>query len=400
MYAPAAVLTHLESQTRGMAQGERELASQAHFWKRWGDWFDRRDVSTPDGKLRIVYVTQDLGVGGGHRVVFEHLNGLIDRGHHAELWTLGTETQPDWFDLRAPVRTFEEYPDLVQELADVPAIKVATWWETADRVWEASVRRGIGAYFVQDIETSYYARDVDTHGRVLTTYRPDLAYLTTSQWVTEQLLQHVPSATAISPGVDRTRFPELGLARDEDTILGLGRSNPLKNFPLTRDAYLALPEPRPQLTLFGIEPELAEGLGPRVSYEKLPSDERVNELYNTCTVLLQTSRHEGFCLPILEAMSAGAAVVCTDADGNRDFCEDGVNCLMPAATPRAVRDALQRVLGDPELRARLAEGGRRTAEAYAWPRKLDQLEQFFVTLAAERGDQRFSATSGADRLKT
>jgi glycosyltransferase involved in cell wall biosynthesis len=330
-------------------------------------------------------------------VVFEHLNGLIDRGHDAQLWTLGDETEPDWFDLRAPVRVFKNYARLVDALSDVPAIKVATWWETAEPVWEASVRRGIAAYFVQDIETSYYPRDGDVHARVLTTYRPEMAFLTTSQWVTEQLLQYVPGATAISPGVDRGRFPQLGRERDPATILALGRSNPLKNFPLTRAAYLALPEPRPRLTLFGIEPELAEGLGPEVVYEELPSDERVNELYNTCTVLLQTSRHEGFCLPILEAMSTGAAVVCTDADGNRDFCEDGVNCLMPAAEPRAVRDALQRVLQDADLRARLSEGGLRTAEAYAWPRKLDEIERFFGGLAR---DQRFSATSGAEPLNT
>ena len=43
--------------------------------------------------------------------------------------------------------------------------------------------------------------------------------------------------------------------------------------------------------------------------------------------------HEGFCLPILEAMATGGAVVCTDADGNRDFCADGENCLIARARP-------------------------------------------------------------------
>src|SRR5205085_762288 len=84
--------------------------------------------------------------------------------------------------------------------------------------------------------------------------------------------------------------------------------------------------------LFGIEPELAAGLGERVRYDVRPSDEEVNELLATCTAFVQTSRHEGFCLPVLEAMSAGAPVVCTDADGNRDFCVDGENCLMPTVS--------------------------------------------------------------------
>ena len=64
-----------------------------------------------------------------------------------------------------------------------------------------------------------------------------------------------------------------------------------------------------------------------------PSDAEVNELLNTATVFVQTSRHEGFCLPVLEAMATGIPVVCTDAHGNRDFCRDGENCLMPAAEP-------------------------------------------------------------------
>src|SRR3954452_24667700 len=76
LYAPAAVLTHDESKTRGLAQGPRELRSQARFWARWRDTFDTRDVSGDSGGTRIVYVTLDTGVGGGHRVIFTHLNGL------------------------------------------------------------------------------------------------------------------------------------------------------------------------------------------------------------------------------------------------------------------------------------------------------------------------------------
>ena len=77
VYWPAAVLDHLESVTRGTEVGERERASQRVFWERWGDFFDARDVRTADGALRVVYVTEDTGVGGGHRDIFEHLNGLL-----------------------------------------------------------------------------------------------------------------------------------------------------------------------------------------------------------------------------------------------------------------------------------------------------------------------------------
>ena len=381
LYAPAAALTHHEAKTRGLLQGERELDSQRLFWSRWGDWFDRRAAAAPDGGLRIVYVTQDTGIGGGHRVVFEHLNGLRARGHHPELWTLDPEG-PSWFALDVPVRRFADYRSLTEALAPLDAIKVATWWETAPAVWEAGLRRGIPVYFVQDIETAYYDKDHAVHGRVLATYRPEFAFLTTSQWVYSQLRRMVPSATIVSPGLDSGRFRELGLERHERAILALGRGNPLKNFPLTRSAYLRLAQPRPELWLFGIEPELADGIGAR--YAVRPDDEAVNRMLNQATVFLQTSRHEGFCLPVLEAMSAGAPVVCTDADGNRDFCVDGENCLMPAPQPRAVAAALRRVLEDRDLRERLVAAGRETARRYDWPLKLDELDRFYRELAAAK----------------
>ncbi len=94
--------------------------------------------------------------------------------------------------------------------------------------------------------------------------------------------------------------------------------------------------------------------------------------------------HEGFALPPLEAMAAGAAVVCTDAHGNRDFCADGRNCLMPRADVRSVRAALARVLSDPDLRRRLGSAGMETAREYAWPKRIDALEAFFEHVAEPR----------------
>ena len=381
LYVPAAALTHHESKTRGQAQGPRELRSQARFWARWGDWMDRRDVHAAGGGLRIVYVTQDTGVGGGHRVIFTHLNGLAERGHDVELWTLAAGP-PDWFDLRVPVRTFPDYPALAAALAPLDAIKVATWWETVGWVWEASVRRGIPVYWVQDIETSYYADSAERQAEVIASYRPGFAYFAGSQWIADELRELVAGVEVFTPGLDLDRFRALPeVEREPDVILALGRSNPLKDFPLTRAAYLALPEPRPRLWLFGIEPDLADGLGDRVTYVERPSDEDINRMLNEATVLLQTSKHEGFCLPPLEAMAAGAAVVCTDANGNRDFCAHERNCLMPARDADSVRDALQRLLEDARLRERLTEAGRETAVAYDWRRKLDALDARYRRLA-------------------
>jgi glycosyltransferase involved in cell wall biosynthesis len=250
-------------------------------------------------------------------------------------------------------------------------------------VWRASVARGIPVYFVQDIETSYYPDDERNRHRVLDSYRPEFRYMTISSWNRERLAELGLEASLIAPGIDLDTFHPLdAVTRREDMVLALGRSNPLKNLPLTITAWRALPEPRPELCLFGIEPELAGDA--QMRYVTAPDDERVNELFNEATVFVQTSSHEGFALPPLEAMAAGAAVVCTDAHGNRDFCRDGENCLMPEPEQEAVTRALARVLGDRELREQLARAGRHTAARYAWTLRIDELERFLRDAARAR----------------
>jgi GT2 family glycosyltransferase len=383
-YYPGASLTHLESVSRGTARGERELASQRRFWDRWGDWFDTRSVRNADGRLRIVYVTKDTGVGGGHRDIFEHLNRLQERGHDVALYTLGGAV--DWFDLRAPVRSFPDYDALVAALAQEDAIKVATWWATGPPVWRASVRRGVPVFFVQDIETSYYPESERGRSMVLAGYREEFRYMTISGWNRDRLRELHRDAALVAPGIDLATFRPLdGVARRDDMLLAVGRTNPLKNLPLTIESWRALGDRRPELCMFGIEPELGPRYGAR--YVERPSDEAVNALFNEATVFVQTSTHEGFCLPPLEAMATGGAVVCTDAHGNRDFCVDRVNCLMPEPTVESVAGAIGRLLGDPALRARLGEAGVATAAQYAWERRIDELEAFLERVAQSMRDR-------------
>ena len=118
-------------------------------------------------------------------------------------------------------------------------------------------------------------------------------------------------------------------------------------------------------------------------------------------MFVQTSMHEGFCLPPLEAMATGGAVVCTDAHGNRDFCRDGENCLMPEPTAEVGAAARsRRLLADPELRARLGRGGDRAPRSdYAWERRIDALEALSCDAGRRRPGYRSSAIRGASRLK-
>ena len=159
LYTPSARLHHHESITRGTAVGERERKSQRVFWRRWETFFgERARSSNDDGKLRVVYVSRTrIVVGGRPSRVRTPQRPRRARGTRSRSGR--SEAQPDWFELRCPVRTFPDYDALVAALTPLQAIKVATWWETATPVWRASVVNGHPVYFVQDIETSYYPDD-------------------------------------------------------------------------------------------------------------------------------------------------------------------------------------------------------------------------------------------------
>lgn len=95
---------------------------------------------------------------------------------------------------------------------------------------------------------------------------------------------------------------------------------------------------------------------------------------------------EGFYLPALEAMAAGAATIVTDCVGNRDYARAGETCLMPAASAEALAAAVQRLDEDAELRARLVVAGQREAarhdaraERAAFHALLDRLDTEWAT---------------------
>lgn len=342
------------------------------------EWLTHRPVVDESGRRRVIFVLNATSISGGIRTVFEQANGLFRRGFSVEIWSL--EEAPTWTELLVPVRRFRNYYDLMVALRNEQAIKVATWWETGQIVWLASVNDGIPVQFVQEFETWFYPDDAIARAAVVSSYRREFAYLTTADYQFDELQEVGVDPTLIPVGYEAEYYGPLpDVPRRDDSVLAIGRSFFQKNFAMTLRAWSSLGEARPRLVLFGGEPTIVDD--ERSEYVTTPDNATVNRLYNEATCFVQTSRHEGFSLPIIEAMAAGCPVITTDSHGNRGFCHDEVNCLMVEQDDDAgLARAIERLMTEPALQERLRVAGLDTAARFTWSVIFDELEGFYSRL--------------------
>ncbi len=77
------------------------------------------------------------------------------------------------------------------------------------------------------------------------------------------------------------------------------------------------------------------------------------------------SLHEGFGLPVLEAMRRGVPVACSNASSLPEVAGDAALLFDPRDTP-AITAAIERLLDDGALAARLRAAGTAQAARFTW----------------------------------
>ena len=128
------------------------------------------------------------------------------------------------------------------------------------------------------------------------------------------------------------------------------------------DVAARVPDAELRIVGKGPREDLVRGLG--TWKRELPTAEVANEL-DAATCLVLPSRREGMGRVVVEALCRGRPVVGTNDGGIQDLVRDGENgVLVPPDDPRALADALVRVLSDRPFAERLAERARATAEEW------------------------------------
>jgi glycosyltransferase involved in cell wall biosynthesis len=111
--------------------------------------------------------------------------------------------------------------------------------------------------------------------------------------------------------------------------------------------------------------------------------ERPTDWFAFCDVVLSCGDSELFSNAVLEAMSVGRPVVATRVGGMAEMIEhERTGLLVPSGDSRALAHAIDRMLTDPELAARLGEAARReTLGRFSAARSFDSYVGLYRRLA-------------------
>ena len=198
---------------------------------------------------------------------------------------------------------------------------------------------------------------------------------------------------ATAPAAASALRAALGLSPDATVVGSIGRLNTQKGhrYLLAAFARACATHPRAHLLVVGdgnlLAPLRAQasslGIAERVVFAGHRAD--IPAVLAAVDVLCISSTYEGTPLVLFEAMAAGRAIVSTAVDGCREVLADGVTgLLVPPRDEDALARALDRVLSDAPLRAKLARAAREASANYDLAACVRRIETLYDELVAEQ----------------
>lgn len=173
---------------------------------------------------------------------------------------------------------------------------------------------------------------------------------------------------------------------DEPFLLFVGAMGPHKGLDVLLEARELMRRPAPLVVLGTPRADAPDLDRPGVVvHTDVPHDQVMAAWGAAAVGVVPSVWPEPFGQVAVECLAAGTPAVVSATGGLGEIVRDGVEgLLVPPADPHALASALDRVLGDPDLRARLAAAGPARARDFELSRVLPAIRRSYERALASR----------------
>jgi glycosyltransferase involved in cell wall biosynthesis len=199
---------------------------------------------------------------------------------------------------------------------------------------------------------------------------------------------------SISPSENEIRTTLDRLDLKSPFILNIGTLEPRKNLLRLIEAFEQLADLHPNVDLvfagklgWGYADVLEKiknsSCSNRLRHVGFITDQEKLSLLNSCRIFVYPSIYEGFGLPVLEAMAAGAPVITSDNSSLSEVAGPGAVLIDPYSVSNLAA-ALNALLSEESKRAEMRIEGKRRASLFTWMATAQKTYQVYSSLSPRR----------------
>jgi glycosyltransferase involved in cell wall biosynthesis len=353
-------------------------------------------------RLQVAIVAPTLEILGGHSVQAAEMLAGWARDPEIAAWLVPINpAPPGWLRRAASVRYVRT---VVTQLTYWPLLWRMLRHADVVHVFSAAYSSFllapvpawlIARAFGRPVLLNYHSGEAEDHLRRSPVARAILRRLgpiiVPSRFLVDVFARAGLAAAAIPNVIDRDRFRYQVRQALRPRLLSTRNFEANYNVACTVRAFARIQARHPDatLTVIGSGSEdtalkvLAATLGLRgIRFlGRVPPDEMPRH-YAEADIYLQTPAVDNMPLSVLEAYASGLPVVSTAAGGVGTILADGVHGLLaPLDDDAAIAAAVERLLGEPGLGARLAAAALRETDAFVWDAVRDRWAAVYERLA-------------------
>jgi len=194
----------------------------------------------------------------------------------------------------------------------------------------------------------------------------------------------------IHNGTDTDIFSPCKKEKNNNQILWIGRFTPGKGVKYLINAFNILVKKYPDFKLLmigngplknNIKQKIQDlNLGKNIILKEFVPNSKLPAIYCDSDVFVLSSLNEGVPRTVLEAMSCGVPIVCTNLPQLVSVVE-GCGLLVPVEDSQALAEGISKIISDKELARKLGENGRtKVVESYSWEDTVKNTVQLYEEL--------------------